>query len=123
LNEATDNDVGIIQKLPTLRLTDPADKSAEPAVFVFSPARKDPSVIYVKTGETYLGKIADGLFRRSRECTDEQSAQIAAAAADPAEAAKAFGLRYAICGCCGLTLTNKISRERGIGPICYAKWF
>jgi hypothetical protein len=91
-------------------------------VIDFSPARKDVSIIYVKEGETYLGKIVDGRFNRSRECTDSQQTLVATVATNPSNAAKAYGLRYAICGCCGRALTNQESRERGVGPICAEKW-
>jgi hypothetical protein len=40
---------------------------------------------------------------------------------DPAEAMLRYGKEIGRCGHCGRTLTNEESRERGIGPICYAK--
>lgn len=116
LNVATDNDVGVIDKLPTLRL------AIGDEAFVCKPARKDPNIIYVTSGETYLGKIVEGKFTRSRECTDSQEKALVEAAANPSAAAKAYGLRYAICSCCGRQLTNEISRREGIGPICATKW-
>ena len=45
-------------------------------------------------------------------------ARIAAAIANPAEAAKAHGQRTGECSVCGRELTNKDSRALGIGPIC-----
>jgi Family of unknown function (DUF6011) len=45
-----------------------------------------------------------------------------AIAKDPAHAAEQFGLQIGQCGICGRGLTNDKSRERGIGPICAARW-
>jgi hypothetical protein len=39
------------------------------------------------------------------------------------EDAKAFGALYGTCCCCGATLTNEESIEKGIGPICEGKYF
>lgn len=96
---------------PKLRLAD----------FVFSLAgelSRNAGSIYVKQGETYLGKITDGRFHASRECTPELTVAILRAAANPEEAARAYGLAFGICSCCGRKLTNKLSIELGIGPIC-----
>src|SRR5262245_1808736 len=46
---------------------------------VISPAPasgKNPGALYVKAGETYLGKIADGRFHASRDCSDEMRAGV-----------------------------------------------
>lgn len=39
------------------------------------------------------------------------------------EEAAEFGALYGICGCCGRDLTDEESIARGIGPICFAKYF
>lgn len=39
----------------------------------------------------------------------------------PIEAQMRYGQLIGNCGICGLTLTNEESRQRGIGPICWAK--
>lgn len=102
-------------KFPKLRL----------AGFVFSPAgaaSKNAGAIYVKTGDQYLGKIAEGRFFKVRECDDATEQQVLQVAADPKNAAVAFGMRTGICSCCGAELTNKESIERGIGPICAGRY-
>lgn len=38
------------------------------------------------------------------------------------ETAKQFGLLYGVCGICGRTLTDEVSIERGIGPVCFRKF-
>lgn len=44
------------------------------------------------------------------------------AAADPYKAAKVYGMATGTCSCCGRELTNKLSIELGIGPICREKF-
>lgn len=118
-NEPVEGDLGVlITKQPTLRLA-----AGDPVrAFIFSPARKDPAIVYVREGEEYLGKITGGKFFCSRECTPEAEALVLECAAAPAMAAKAYGLHYQCCGVCGRTLTNRESRERGIGPYCAARY-
>lgn len=100
-------------KSPKLRLTDG---------LVISPAKASSAnagALYVKADGTYIGKIvADGRFLRSRDCDDAAEAKIVAIAADPLGAAKVYGQQTGACSCCGRTLTDPVSIELGIGPIC-----
>lgn len=44
---------------------------------------------------------------------------------DPYAAATAYGLQTGVCSCCsccGRELTNKLSVELGIGPVCREKF-
>lgn len=43
---------------------------------------------------------------------------VRAIAADPEGAMRRYGRELGSCGMCGRTLTNDVSRELGIGPIC-----
>jgi Family of unknown function (DUF6011) len=91
--------------------------------FLDMPAKGQwPAAILVKQGETKIGKIVDGKFQRFFACDDPTEARVVAAAADPAAAAKAYGLRTGTCSCCGRELTNPESRAAGIGPICAEKY-
>jgi hypothetical protein len=93
--------------------------------FVFSAAgafSKNPGAIYVKAGETYLGKIKDGQFSRSRDCSDDEATRIAAVCADPKAADIAYGQRFGSCCVCGRELTKGVSIEAGIGPICAGRF-
>lgn len=93
--------------------------------FVFTPAgarSRNPGAIYAKEEGEYLGKVAQGRFFRAGSCNDEQERRIVAAASDPAGAAKAYGLRTGVCSICGRELTKRESIDRGIGPICAARW-
>jgi hypothetical protein len=84
---------------------------------------RNAGAIYVKsTSEEYLGKITDGQFQPTRECTDEQRAEIVKLCANPVESAVAYGKQTGICACCGRELSDPESIERGIGPICAGKF-
>ena len=102
-------------KSPRLRLAD----------FMFSRAPDhgaNAGSIYVKRGDEYLGKVTAGAFHAARGCGDETKALVIEVAAKPHDAAKAYGLRTGNCSCCGRELTNGISIDLGIGPICREKY-
>lgn len=79
---------------------------------------RNPGALYVCQGEEYLGKIMGGVFERSAKCSPETEAAFRAHMDDPLAAAVEFGRVTGQCACCGKTLTNPESIERGIGPIC-----
>ena len=89
-------------------------------IYVKSTDRKVDGM-YGPTGE-YLGKIVEGRFIATRACTPADTEALKVAAADPLVAAVAYGRTTSSCSCCGLTLTNAVSIELGIGPICRSKW-
>ena len=78
--------------------------------------------IYVKQGEVYLGKIANGKLIKSRDCSDDAEQEIVTVCSDPKNAAIAYGRRTGSCAICARELTNKQSIELGIGPICAEKY-
>lgn len=94
--------------------------------FTFSRAPdhgRNAGAIYVKaTGGDYLGKVQNGHFSPVPACDDPTKARIVAAASDPHSAAKAYGLKTGSCSCCGRELTNGLSIELGIGPVCREKF-
>lgn len=86
--------------------------------------------LYVKNEDgIYGGKVVGVLFHPNRdgqhaEFTPHGTALAALSliAANPLEAAVRYGRRTGRCSCCGRELTNAISIEAGIGPICANKW-
>jgi phosphoglycolate phosphatase-like HAD superfamily hydrolase len=44
-------------------------------------------------------------------------------ATGPAECAARFGIEIGACSNCGRRLTNRLSRELGIGPVCGGRWY
>lgn len=89
-----------------------------------SPAKatsKNPGALYVKTGETYLGKIHGGKFYAARECSPELQNKVLAFMADPAAAAKMYGQTTGTCCVCNATLRSEW-KLRGIGPVCAEKF-
>jgi len=88
-----------------------------------APGSTNPGCLYVKDGAQYLGKITPaGGFFKVRECTPEHVAELESIGADPLAAALLHGQQTGQCSCCGRELTNPDSIERGIGPICAARW-
>jgi len=77
---------------------------------------RNPGAIYVKRGDDYLGKIV-GINYTGKPCPE-----LAVIALDPYKAATQHGNLTGHCACCGLELSDPVSVERGIGPICAAKW-
>jgi hypothetical protein len=93
------------------------------AGLTFSPAPAtgaNAGAIYAKDRETdtYLGKAIGGKFMRSRDCSAVQEQQVLDVCADPKQAAIAYGKEFGICCVCNRTLTDPVSVEQGIGPIC-----
>ena len=64
---------------------------------------------WITSNETNLGEI--DLIKR-----------VQSVAADPYAAAKLYGQNTGTCSCCARELTNPLSIELGIGPICKAKF-
>jgi hypothetical protein len=93
--------------------------------FTFSPAganSKNAGAVYVKEGETYLGKVLGGRLFTARECDKDTEGRIIAAATDPHAAAVAYGKRFGKCAVCSRELTDSDSIDRGIGPVCAANY-
>ncbi len=98
---------------------------------------KNPGQVYVKDSGNYVGKIVNGSFQ-SRNASSELVAALVEIERDPRAAviahAKMTAERIAAaraqgdeqfslpCGCCGKMLTDPVSVNRGIGPICAQKW-
>ena len=78
--------------------------------------------VYVKAGDEYQGKISGGKFHAGRDCLDDTPQAVVRAAQDPRGVAVQYGRDTGICACCGRTLTDPVSIEMGIGPICAEKW-
>jgi len=79
--------------------------------------------LYVKDAGEYAGKVTpDGRFLAVRSAREGIMDELMKLAADPLEGAKAHGQQTGSCSCCGRELTNKVSVELGIGPICRARW-
>lgn len=84
--------------------------------------------IYVTAGKAYgsayFGKISEaGAFQASRECDAETRATIAQICADPLAQVVAHGRKTGNCACCNRELTDAESVARGIGPICFERYF
>jgi hypothetical protein len=86
------------------------------------PSGANPGALYVTDAtKTYLGKIVDGKFLSSRECSTAQSDTVLAFVNDPKAAAEAYGQTTGVCCICNATLRSNW-KLRGIGPICAEKF-
>lgn len=71
-------------------------------------------------GRTFLSvQASDELYPVKNP--QARAAVLSRIAEDPKEAMLLYGKELGHCGHCGRTLTNEVSRERGIGPICWGK--
>jgi hypothetical protein len=66
--------------------------------------------------DTYLGRQLPGQAYQGRLAN-----LVAKVIADPVEALLTYGRNQHYCGHCGTKLTNKASRDAGIGPVCATK--
>lgn len=84
------------------------------------PTSKNPGCVYITgAGEAYFGKITpEGKFMAMRECPAAVLQGVVEAMKDPVALATAYGKRTGRCSCCGRELTDPVSVEAGIGPIC-----
>lgn len=80
--------------------------------------------LYVKRGDgAYMGKIRDGHFQRASDCDGFHEQDIIEACGKPEETSVAYGRAFGSCSVCSRTLTNALSIELGIGPICRGNFF
>lgn len=75
-----------------------------------------------KKGYRFINRLlgAPGDFRKVHVPAAQQMAVLSVIAADPATAGKAFAVAYQACYRCCAPLTDETSRERGLGPDCFA---
>ena len=89
---------------------------------------KNPGFLYVKSNRTrrYLGKISpEGSVHLIYDAVKDIpsiATELEGIVSDPYTATKMYGYKTGVCSCCGRKLTNKMSVELGIGPICREKY-
>ena len=96
-------------------------------ITIASSTSTNPGYLYIKNNDwDYIGKITpQGLMKIQfpSEITSTQKQLVLDAIHDPESTAMSNGKVTGTCCCCGRTLTNKLSIELGIGPICRGFWF
>lgn len=74
-------------------------------------------------GSGYYGRFgADGTFDRREGCTDEMVRKLMDIEERGLDAVKDISRLTGICCVCGRMLTNEVSIEEGIGPICAGRF-
>ena len=93
-------------------------------VFTKAPSTgKNAGYLYAKFHDEYVGKISpEGQFLKAWGCSEETVNKIKAISQDPMAAAQAHGHDTGNCSACGRLLTNELSVQIGIGPICRGRW-
>ena len=91
--------------------------------FSMAPARgKNAGAVYVKADGEYQGKIMDGQFMAASACMPSTADAVVSVANDPRGEAIRYGKTTGRCACCGRELSDAVSVELGVGPICLEKW-
>ena len=83
---------------------------------------KNAGAVYVKRGPDYQGKITGSMFVPAKTCASDVPDNVVAVARDPKGEAVKHGKLTGQCSCCGRPLTDPVSIELGIGPICLHNW-
>jgi len=84
----------------------------------------DNDLVFVEIREfkktTYLRRLIGsyGGFTRSKPAPEDTLAFVRVLLGDPYKYAKLFAVHYACCAKCGAELTDEVSRELGLGPVC-----
>jgi hypothetical protein len=85
---------------------------------------RNPGAVYVNDDRgAYLGMVTQGKFRKSRDCDAGNEQEVMKVCTDPAQAAIAYGKKFGCCSVCNRELSDPVSVERGIGPICADRFF
>ncbi len=96
-------------------------------ITIATPHSKNPGYLYIRNeGWDYIGKISPAGYLNIMHpsmLSAEQKVLIHTAITDPESVAMSDGKVTGTCCCCGRKLTNKLSIELGIGPICRGYWF
>ena len=84
---------------------------------------RNPGSLYVKRNGEYQGKItSDGVFHPTGYAAKETAEELLAIDEDPVGKAREHGRLTGQCAICSRQLTDPVSVERGIGPICASRW-
>ena len=98
---------------------------AEGLKITLAPATgRNPGALYVVDLERdeYQGRVDGVEFKKVGTASPLTYPALLRIAADPRKAAVDFGRLTGKCACCGRKLTNKVSVDLGIGPICLESW-
>jgi len=108
--------------LDSAKVKRPVFRAAELAFSLAPPHGKNAGAVYVKRGPDYQGKIVGSMFVPAASCATDTPDNVVAVARDPRGEAVKHGKLTGVCSCCGRQLTDPISIEMGIGPICASNW-
>jgi len=113
----------MFEKVNALGYRKPSYRAEGLAITRAPDSGRNPGALYVKADGDYVGKILDTTFQPVRGADDAVQAALEKIAVDPEAAAVSYGRKHGRCACCGRGLTNQVSIDMGIGPICRDNWF
>ena len=118
-----DVDVSRIKELLlSAKAKKPVFRAAELAFSLAPTHGQNAGAVYVKRGPDYQGKIVGSTFVPAASCAADTPDNVVAVALNPKGEAVKHGRLTGVCSCCGRQLTDPVSIEMGIGPICLDRW-
>jgi hypothetical protein len=111
---------GALSKLPKSKYAIPTSELM--GDFMVQPVDND--YVFVETREfkktAYLRRLVGsyGGFTRIKPAPEDTLMFVRVLLEDPYKYAKLFAVHYSCCAKCGAELTDEVSRELGLGPIC-----
>ena len=119
IHKMFDDAVGNNLKRPIVKFDDLILSLAKP-----ESANAGAVYVVIKKGgyNYYQGKIVENIFYHSSTADENTINRLYEIAKDPFKTAKEYGQRLGRCCMCSRTLTNKVSIDLGMGPICRDNW-
>jgi len=108
--------------LETAKVKRPVFRAAELAFSLAPSNGKNSGAVYIKRNADYQGKIMSGQFIPVSSCHPSTADAVVRVAANPRGEAVQHGKVTGRCSCCGRELTDPVSIEMGIGPVCASNW-
>ncbi len=111
---------GALSRLPKSKYAIPTSELMKD--FMVQPVDND--LVFVEIREfkktTYLRRLTGsyGGFTKIKPAPEDTLMFVRVLLADPLHYAKLFATHYSCCAKCGAELTDELSREFGLGPIC-----
>lgn len=117
--------VGVLADVPLSKYALPADDVRD---FIPDIAVGSNDLVFVEVrefkGTRYMRRLAGsvGDFTRIKISPRAVESVAGLIKRDAPAAAKRFAEHYSVCAVCSAELTDRVSRERGIGPVCWKRF-
>jgi len=95
----------------------------EAAPWTVIPGKVNDDLLVFHSGHGHVGAIIGGIFHGNEKLPAVMQQPLVEFLRRPSEHAKMHGVKTGRCSCCRRKLTDPISVENGIGPVCGRRWF